>query len=44
MGASEFSTADHLQVVKEESRDGKKTWDGINEAKLKGIFNNLPTL
>ena len=42
--ASEFSTHDHLHAVKEERRDGKKTWDDVNAAKLKVIVKNLPTL
>ena len=34
---SGFSTADCLQVVKEEMRDIRKPWDDINDAKLEVI-------
>ena len=34
IGASEFSTANRLQAVKEEKCGGKKTWDCVNDSKL----------
>ena len=39
-GKKEFSTADHIRVVKEERRDGKKYRDGTNGAKIGGIIND----
>ena len=42
-GKKEFSTADHIQVVKEERRDGKKYRDGTNGAKTGGIINDQAT-
>ena len=40
MGDREISTADHLWSVKEERRDGKKYWDEVNDAKIRGIVND----
>ena len=39
-GEIEFSTADHLQGLREERRDRKKNRDEANDAKLGGIVNN----
>ena len=41
MEESKFSTADHLQLVNEEMRDGRKTWDNINDVKLEVIVDTL---
>ena len=35
-----FSTANHIQAVKEESPDGKKDQDVANDAKLQGIVSD----
>ena len=39
-GKREFSTADHLQAVKEERQGGKINWDGANAAKLREIIHD----
>ena len=43
-GESEFSTYGHLQAVKEESSDVRKSQDDINDAKLELISKNLDVL
>ena len=42
-GESGFSTTDILQAVKEEIRDGRKTRDDVNEAKVEVIVDTLDT-
>ena len=44
MGASEFSTDDNLQAVREESCDRKKTLDDVKDAKFELIIKNLTNL
>ena len=41
MGESEFSIADHLQAVKEERSNERKTRDDINEAKIEVIIHTF---
>ena len=36
-----FSDAEHLLVLREESRDGQKNWDDVNDAKLKSLVRDL---
>ena len=43
-GEIEFLTTNHLQAVKEESSEGRKSRDDINGVKLEGIFNELDIL
>ena len=43
-GESEFSTANNLQVVKEENIEGKKACDGVNDSKQEVNVKYLPTL
>ena len=44
MGKIGFSTDSYLQAIKEEMCKIKKTWYGINDAKIKGIVKELNTL
>ena len=44
MGERYFSTVDHLQAVKEENIEVRKTRDGVNDVKLKGIVKDLGIL
>ena len=39
MEESVFSNTGHLLMLMEESRDGQKNWDGVNDATLKGLFD-----
>ena len=39
-GKMDFSTADHIKVVKEERRYGNKYWDDVNDTKLQGNVRN----
>ena len=41
MGESELSTANHLQDIREESRDEQKIWDDTNNDKLGRLVYNL---
>ena len=40
-GERVFSTSDHLLELREENRDGKKSHDDSNEAKLKELVKDL---
>ena len=43
-GESNFSTADNLQAIQEESIEGKEYQNDVNYAKLEGIAKDFPTL
>ena len=43
-GESEFYTADHLQDLREERRDGQKIHDDANNTKLRGLVENVKAL
>ena len=39
-GEREFSTTDHIRVVKEKRWDRRKYQDDVNDAKIRGIVND----
>ena len=44
MGLREFSTANRILEIREERRDGKKNRYRTNDAKLKGLVNDIESL
>ena len=43
-GEGKFSTADHLLLLREERCDGQNIWDDSNNAKRRGLVNDLGAL